>query len=73
LSPIGIPELTVHPMHLIPAEVLELVPLWYAWRGGDMAAGHLPFAGGAADQPALLMACFGIMNTALAAIKPKER
>lgn len=31
--------------------------LYYSYKGG-MAPGHLPFAGGLADQSAWVMACF---------------
>jgi hypothetical protein len=31
--------------------------LYYAYKGG-MSVGHLPFAGGLAEQPAALMAAF---------------
>jgi hypothetical protein len=32
--------------------------LYYAYRGGGMGPGHLPFAGGLAEQSAWVMAAF---------------
>lgn len=51
---------------------LLVVELWSHWRGGGMAAGPLPFAGGLADQPSWLMAAFGICGQAAKALRPGE-
>jgi hypothetical protein len=59
-------------MHLIGSTIPHLIPLWLAWRGGGMGVGHLPFAGGAGDQPAVLMDAFSIMEDAFAKLKPKR-
>lgn len=32
--------------------------MYFAYRGGGMGPGHLPFAGGLAEQPAWLLAAF---------------
>lgn len=62
-------------MHILTDEHLALVGLWRTARGSEMAPGPLPFAGGAADQPAIVMACFAEMSAAAAALdkaRPKE-
>jgi len=48
-----------------------VVDLWLACRGGGFGAGPLPFAGGAADQPACVMAAFGICAGAEASLRPR--
>lgn len=45
--------------------------LWNAYRGGDLAAGHLPAAGGMMDQPACVLDCFAIMDATYQAVRPK--
>ena len=50
---------------------MALLQLWQAWRGGGMGAGHLPFSGGAAEQPACVMECLKVMEAAAVALKPK--
>ena len=47
-----------------------MLDIWSAWRGGGLAPGHLPFAGGTADQPACVMACLRVMEAAYQAITP---
>lgn len=37
-----------------------------------MAPGHLPFAGGAAEQPAALMEAFKVCEAAYRALQPKR-
>lgn len=59
-------------MHLLEAEHLAMVGLWRTARGSEMAPGALPFAGGAADQPAIVMACFAEMDAAWAALRKRE-
>ena len=54
----------MHPDALLTPEHRALVEIFYAWRGNGMAAGFLPFAGGYAEQPALLMTCLRIMGGA---------
>ena len=51
----------MHPDEILTAEHRTVVELFYAWRGNGMAPGFLPFCGGYAEQPALLMTCFRIM------------
>lgn len=62
----------MHPAYLLGPEELAMLEIWGAWRGGGMGAGHLPFAGGAADQPACVMAALAIMDDALARLRPKR-
>lgn len=46
---------------------------WQMFRGGGMAPGPLPFAGGLADQPACVLDAFDIISRAMAALKAKTR
>lgn len=69
----------MHPRHLVGGEEDAVLDLWRAWRGGAgsmgglmASAGHLPFAGGAAEQPACLMAAFDICEAAFRTIAPKR-
>ena len=66
-------RLTVHPRYLLDADDRALLTIWRAWQGGGMGPGHLPFAGGSADQPACVMACLRAMDGAAAALRPKRR
>lgn len=54
-----------------------LVGLWRDHRGGMGGAGPLPFAGGAAEQPAITMAAFRVCDAALAEVRrefpPEDR
>lgn len=59
-------DVTVHPRFLIDAETLAVLRLWRRCRGAGMSAGPLPFSGGAAEQPACLLAAFDICEAALA-------
>ena len=61
---IGIPRLTVHPMHLVDDDVMQLIELWRAWQGGLGGAGLLPDQGGVNDQAAWIMAAFNILSAA---------
>jgi hypothetical protein len=65
LEGLGWPELRAHPSSIVGEEIMSLVDLWSQHRGnGTGNTGHLPFAGGSADQPALVMAVFEVMNWA---------
>lgn len=59
-------------MHLVDAADLALLDLWRQWQGGGFGPGHLPFAGGTADQPACVMAAFGILSAAERALEPPK-
>lgn len=59
----------MHPQHLIDEETLMLVGLWRRHAGGMTGAGPLPFAGGAAEQPAITAAAFTVCDVAMAAIR----
>lgn len=39
-----------------------MLTLWHLWRGGGMAPGPLPQAGGAGDQAAIMLDAFGVMS-----------
>ncbi len=59
----------MHPANLLEPEDLAVLGLWLACRGNGMAPGPLPFAGGAAEQPAWLMAAFQAMDAAAALLR----
>lgn len=60
----------MHPSHLLEPEALTVLDLWLAWRRDGMGgAGHLPFAGGMAQQPAALMRGLDAMSAAEARIR----
>ncbi len=61
----------MHPANLLEAGELTVLGLWLACRGNGMAPGPLPFAGGAAEQPAWLMAAFQAMDAAAVALRRK--
>lgn len=46
-----------------------MLGLWQMYRGGGMGGGHLPDAGGAGDQAAIMMDCFRVMDAALAELE----
>lgn len=56
---------------MLDDETTAMLRLWLHWRRGE--AGHLPFAGGTAEQPACVMAALAIMDAAERAIRPKRR
>ena len=60
-------------MHVVGQEEIALVRLWRMFAGGGMGLGPLPFAGGAADQPAIVLASFDIIGAAMAALKPGRK
>ena len=64
----------MHPSHLVDAETMCVIDLWSLWRGGQNpfggGNGPLPFGGGAAEQPALLMDAFAFLETQADKIKP---
>lgn len=68
---IGWPELRVHPRHLLDEEELALLEIFQEWRAGMGGRGHLPFAGGSADQPALVMDALAVIESATQALEPK--
>lgn len=67
---IGWPEIRVHPRYFLGEEEMAVAALWWQYRGGGLGNGPLPFAGGAADQPSLVMDAFGACNGAEAELKP---
>ena len=53
----------MHPAHLVDDETAELLWLWQAWRPTGLGGrGSLPFRGGTAEQPAIVMAAFRLMS-----------
>lgn len=69
LEEVGWPELTVHPLHIVDDEDLQLVRLW---RQHDHGHGPLPSAGGSLDQSSSLMACFDILDAVETALIKKH-
>lgn len=67
--------LQVQPRHLLESEDRLILELWRAWRrdGFSGGIGHLPFAGGAAEQPAALMAAFEACTAADWRIRKREQ
>ncbi len=64
--------LRVHPIHLVDEEDLPLIDIWAAWRRDGMGgAGHLPFSGGYAEQPAALMKALESMDGAASRVREK--
>ena len=61
----------LHPLHFAGAEEFAAIALWREYRGGDFSRGPLPFAGGAAEQPAKLMDAFNFIAGLWAASEPK--
>ena len=47
-----------HPAYLAEPGDREAIRAYFAWEGGGMAHGPLPFTGGYAEQPAALMDLF---------------
>ena len=52
---------------------MALVRLHAAYAGGGMGPGHLPFAGGAAAQPACVMRSLDVIAAAHALLEPKRK
>lgn len=66
-------ELMVYPLNLLDETDRLVLSLWRHYRGSAMGGrGHLPFAGGVADQPAFVMACFEVMDGAEAKVRARE-
>ncbi len=66
--------LRVHPIHIVDEEDLALIEIWASWRRDSMGgAGHLPFSGGYAEQPAALMKALEAMEGAAGRVKDKYR
>lgn len=66
----------MHPRWVLDADDGGALAIWQAWRGGGGGGlfgavgggGHLPFAGGIADQPACTMATLRFMDRIAAAL-----
>lgn len=64
----------MHPVHLLDDEDFVILELWQAYRRDAMGApGHLPFAGGYAEQPAALMRALEACSAVEARIRARER
>jgi hypothetical protein len=62
----------IHPRHILSDEEVTVANLWRAYRGGGFGAGPLPFGGGAAEQPALVMDAFAALGAAAVLIEPEK-
>ncbi len=65
IPPIGVFALRVHPKWILTELDHTLIVLWSAYRDH----GVLPFAGGLAEQPAMIVGAFAQMDRAVAALK----
>lgn len=75
LPALGYPEqapLRVHPLHLVGDEDRLAWQLYCEWRGGGMAAGALPEAGGTLDQACCTMASFAWLGHVERLLKPER-
>lgn len=61
-------DITVHPSHESQPEDDDLFRCFFAWRGGDLGGGCMPFSGGFAEQPAALMDAFVYLSGAYSLI-----
>lgn len=71
-APIGWPEIRVHPAYILSDEELTVATLWRDYRGSGFGHGPLPFAGGMADQPSLVMDAFAALSTFAAILEPDK-
>lgn len=62
----------VHPRFLLSDEEMTVAALWRDHTGGGFSVGPLPFAGGTADQPALVMDAFKTLSYFAALVKPEK-
>lgn len=60
----------MHPRFLLDDETMTILDLWGAWRGGLGGRGPLPFGGGSAEQPALLMDAFYFLEAVAEQLSP---
>jgi hypothetical protein len=60
----------VHPSFLLSDEEITLACLWRDFRGGGFGNGPLPFGGGAAEQPAIVMDAFAALSGFAAILEP---
>lgn len=66
--------LRVHPQHLLDHEAQVVLDIWIACRRDGMGGvGHLPYAGGFAQQPSALMRALEAMSAADARIRARKR
>lgn len=63
----------MHPAHLVTRHEMMALELFDIFRGGGMAHGPLPFAGGWAEQPAALIAAFGVIAETEKKLKGKGK
>lgn len=62
-----------NPRHVVPKPFLHVVRLWNRCRSGMGGFAALPEPGGINQQPAWLMAAFGVLDSASAAMSEAER
>lgn len=74
LPQIGWDRVTVHPSALLDGETLEVVRLWQLWRPSGFAGyGPLPYSGGPAEQPVVLLDALMHCSRVAALARPPER
>lgn len=61
-----------NPRRRVTGDDLAMVRLWGLYRGGGFGPGHLPDAGGAGDQPAIMLDAFAIMSAVAADYEKKD-
>lgn len=61
----------MHPRFVLDEEDLALGQLWQEWRPGMAGRGHLPFAGGSAEQPAIVMDALSVIEQAARLLEKK--
>ncbi len=61
-----------NPRHLVPRAVFHVARLWSRCRSGMGGFAALPEAGGINDQPAWLMAAFGVLDGAEEKLREAE-
>lgn len=58
-----------NPRLLLDDDAQAMLTIWCACRASGFGPGHLPAAGGAGDQSALMMDCLNLMNAAEAKLR----
>jgi hypothetical protein len=62
-----------HPAEILDAEAIEIVRLWQLWRPtGFGGFGLLPFSGGTAEQPVLILDAFAHCSRVANALREDE-
>lgn len=73
LPRIGLDRIDRHPSRAVDPEALELVRLWQLWRPtGFAGCGPLPYSGGTAEQPVLILDAFAHCSRVAHELKAEE-